>query len=316
MSDQTYIAVATGTTNTTPGSVVIVNISDLILAWEIQNNAFQDKLPIIPTTSHVEHGHVLYRLKIKATLHRHSTGEAVAGQAVTVKSNRPEDTVTITPTTTDASGSVMITLESRKPGALTLSNADSSVTAIDLPLTLGEAWYESGFLITHYVIADEHDATGAMVQDPGVTGQHRRDFLYGARGVPMQGTGETLDNTYVRFDGGGGGWHNNAGGHPDELNHPETARLRSTDGAHGSFADVVQDQSIAVDPRVVPARSRVSISSSDGARNLGERHADDTGGGIHGYHIDHFSGAGSAATTRWNSAGGDMRNAKVKFLGY
>jgi 3D (Asp-Asp-Asp) domain-containing protein len=78
---------------------------------------------------------------------------------------------------------------------------------------------------------------------------------------------------------------------------------------------VVQDRSIAVDPRVIPGRARVHIESGDGARVVGERHADDTGGGIHGYHVDHFSGAGSAATNRWQAAGGDMTNAKIKYLG-
>jgi len=315
----TTVQVATGTTNTTPGSVVIVNVTDLLLAWEIQDNAFHDKLPMIPTASRVDHGHVLYRLKINVTLHRFSTGELVAGHALTIKSNRPHDTITLGSPATDATGSILVTLETRDTGDLTLTvtgSPDITDSTCSFPVSLGEAWYESGFQITHYIIASEADAHGPLVQDPGVTGQHRQDFLYGARGVPMQGTGETLDDQYVRFDGGGGGWHDNAAGHPDELNHPETAQLSNTDGAHGSYANVVEGRSIAIDPHVVPPRSRVSITSSDGSRALGERHADDTGGGIRGYHIDHFSGAGSAATARWTAQGGDMTNAKVKFLGY
>lgn len=318
MTDQNaqYVAVATGTTNTTPGSTVIVDVDDLALAWEIQDNAFGDKLPIIPKESHVEHGKVLYRLKINAMLSSRSAAGPVAGRSIAIKSNRAGDTVTVSPTTTSSDGTLMVTLESRAPGALQLSVTDSDITAIPLAVNLGQAWYEAGFWITHYIIADENDAHGPLVQDPHVAGQHRRDFLYGARGVPMQGTGQTLDNRFVRFDGGGGGWHHNAAGHPDELNHPETAHLRTTDAAHGAFADVQQNHSIAVDPKVIPGRSRVYIVSSDGSRVIGERHADDTGGGIRGYHIDHFSGAGSAATTRWEAAGGDMHNAKVKFLGY
>ncbi|MCC8402413.1 hypothetical protein LJ655_10995 [Paraburkholderia sp. MMS20-SJTN17] len=42
---------------------------------------------------------------------------------------------------------------------------------------------------------------------------------------------------------------------------------------------------------------------------------DDTGGGIRGNHIDHFSGPGSAATRAWRASGGDLQNARVKFLG-
>lgn len=318
MTDQNsqYVAVATGATNTTPGSTVIVDVADLVLAWEIQDNAFGDKLPIIPKESHVQHGKVLYRLKIKATLRSRSAAGPVAGRSISVKSDRAGDTVTFSPAATGADGTLMVTVESRAPGALQLSVTDHDITAVALPVKFGEAWYEAGFWITHYIIADERDAHGPLVQDPNVAGQHRRDFLYGARGVPMQGTGQTLDNQFVRFDGGGGGWHHNAGGHPDELNHPDTAHLHSTDAAHGAFADVQQDHSIAIDPRVIPGRSRVYIASGDGSRVIGERHADDTGGGIHGFHIDHFSGAGNAATTRWEAAGGDMHNAKVKFLGY
>ncbi|MBC8726337.1 hypothetical protein F6X37_33865 [Paraburkholderia sp. 31.1] len=55
---------------------------------------------------------------------------------------------------------------------------------------------------------------------------------------------------------------------------------------------------------------------SDGRRIVGERSADDTGGGIRGAHIDHFSGPGSAATRAWQASGGDLQNARVKFLGY
>ncbi|WP_373682970.1 3D domain-containing protein [Paraburkholderia sp. UYCP14C] len=58
------------------------------------------------------------------------------------------------------------------------------------------------------------------------------------------------------------------------------------------------------------------FASSDGSRVVGERSADDTGGGIRGAHIDHFSGAGSAATREWQASGGDLQNARVKFLGY
>lgn len=106
----------------------------------------------------------------------------------------------------------MVVLETRERGEVGLSVTDNDITAVPLRITLKEAWYEAGFHVTHYIIADEHDASGPMVHPPGITGQHRRDFLYGAGGVPMQGTGLTLDNRYVRYGGGGGGFHNNAAG--------------------------------------------------------------------------------------------------------
>ena len=309
-----YIPVATARTNTTPNSNVDVHIADMTLAWDIHDNLYGDKLPVIPIAARVEHGKVLYRLKIKITLRSLSRGGAVSGHIVNIASSRNSDRLRDSGAT-DVDGSTAVLLETREAGDLQLSVSDPSITAAPLRIRLKEAWYEAGFHITHYIIADERDASGPMVQAPGIEGQHRRDFLYGARGIPMQGTGETLDHRYIRFDGGGGGWHNNDAGHPDILNHPETARLHNTDGAHGRFGDVVADRSIAVDPTIIPGRARVYIGSRDGRRIVGDRRADDTGGGIRGAHIDHFSGAGSAATRQWEASGGDLQNAKVKYLG-
>ena len=56
--------------------------------------------------------------------------------------------------------------------------------------------------------------------------------------------------------------------------------------------------------------------SQDGARVLGNRGAHDTGGAIHGTHIDNYSGEGAAVVTAWRLAGGNLENAKVKFLRY
>lgn len=292
----------TACTNTNPDSCVEVRIAANLLSWEIPGNKYGDKLPLIPATSRAQHGKVLYRLSIKATA-KSRAGSPLVGRTLSIKSSRPSDTVKVSGPT-DSNGSAIVVLESRAPGELSISVVDDDITAVAFRVTLKDAWYEAGFQITHYIIADERDASGQMVQAPGIAGKHRQDFLYGARGVPMQGSGETLDGRFVRWDGGGGGWHNNAGGHPDMLNNPSDARLSETDAAHGRFADVVANHSIAVDPSVIPGRSRVYIQSRDGSRVLGERSADDTGGGIKGNHIDNFSGPGSAATRAWQASGG------------
>jgi 3D (Asp-Asp-Asp) domain-containing protein len=311
--NQNYVTIHdTACTNTNPDSCVVVQIASNILSWEIPDNKYGDKLPIIPSSTRVQHGKILYHLPIKATVIARGGGP-VPGHTLSIKSSRANDTVRIV-SPTDSNGRVMVILESRESGELALTVTDDEVTAVPLHIILKEAWYESGFHITHYIIADEADAHGPMVEAPGVSGRHRQDFLYGAGGVPMQGTGETLDHRFVRWNGGGGGWHDNAAGHPDILNNPAQARLSETDAAHGRFADVVANRSIAVDPAVIPGRSLVHISSSNGSRVVGERSADDTGGGIHGAHIDHFSGAGSAATRAWQASGGDLQNARVKFL--
>ncbi|WP_169742588.1 3D domain-containing protein [Paraburkholderia ferrariae] len=302
----------TACTNEIPNSCVVVEIAANILAWEIPDNKYGDKLPMIPSTAHVQRGKILYHLPIRATV-KSRGGVPLSGRSLVVKSNRSNDTVRVLGAT-DSNGCATIVLESREPGGAMLTVADEDITAAPLRITLKEAWYEAGFHITHYIIADERDAHGPMVRVPGISGSHRQDFLFGAGGVPMQGTGETLDHRIIRWDGGGGGWRSNAAGHPDILNNPADARLSETDAAHGRFADVVANRSIAVDPAVIPARARVYIASSDGSRVVGERSADDTGGGIRGAHIDHFSGPGSAATRAWQASGGDLQNARVKFL--
>ncbi|MGF6290507.1 3D domain-containing protein [Paraburkholderia youngii] len=301
-------------TNTNPDSCVEVRIASNRLSWEIPDNRYDDKLPVIPSSARVQHGKILYRMPIKAKV-KICGGPPLSGRTISIKSNRMNDSVRVAGPT-DSNGCAMIILESREPGDLTLSIADEDITSVPLRITLKEAWYESGFHITHYIIADERDAHGPMVQARDVSGSHRQDFLYGAGGVPMQGTGETLDHRFIRWNGGGGGWHHNAAGNPDILNNPAQARLSETDAAHGRFADVVANRSIAVDPTVIPPRSRVYITSGNGSRVVGERSADDTGGGIRGAHIDHFSGPGSAATRAWQASGGDLQNARVKFLGY
>lgn len=316
MADPDYIFVASGTTNTAPDSNVDVYINGITLGWEIQDNLYGDKLPIIPKESRVEHGKILYRLKIKVTLHSLGTNRPVAGKSVAIRSNRAGDTVKVTPSVSDASGSMMVTLETREPGELRLSLDNNDITASPLAINLRDAWYEAGFKITHYIVADENDYSGdAMSFGSGLKEPHRDGFLYGATGVPMQGTGKSTTGQYIHFDGGGGGWHNNEAHNPDRLNDPDSAHFSYQSNAGGRSATVEADHSIAVDTSVIPGRAHVHIQSQDGKRVVGDRVADDTGGGIRGFHIDHFSGLGRAANKRWKELGSDMENARVKYLG-
>jgi len=308
----TAVQVATGTTNTTPGSVVIVNVTDLLLAWEIQDNAFHDKLPIIPTASRVDHGKILYHLTVKVTLHRFSTGELVAGHPLSIKSNRAHDTITLASPITDATGSILVTLETRDKGDLSLTvtgSPDITDSTCTFPITLGEAWYESNFLITGYNVCDEADFTGALVAANGLGDQHRQDFLYGARGVVMEGTGQALNGQMVRFVSMTGGWHHNNAGHADHLNNPDTATFAYTDAVTGSFGPVTVNHSIAVDPTVIPPRARVNVDA------VGDRHADDRGSQVLGYHVDNFLGAGVAVVTAWLHGPVNGTQHKIKYLG-
>lgn len=307
--DAQYAAVATGNTNTRPGSTVIVDVNDLILTWEIQDNAFGDKLPTIPRESRVEHGKILYRLKIKAILRSRSTSGPVASRSASFKSDRAGDKVLVSSATTDANGVVIVTLESRENGTLILSVMDHDITAIPLGITLSDAWYESAFLITGYNVCNESDFNGPMVLAPGLGDQHRDDFLNGARGVVMQGTGMALNGRYVRPTHVGTRWRSNAHGHPARLEDPQAVTFAYSADVLGAFGTVSENHSIAVDPTVIPSRARVEIEA------VGVRHADDRGSRVLGYHIDNFLGAGNAVVQAWTHGSINQTQRRVKFLG-
>lgn len=295
-------------------SVVPVRITDLVCSLSLVENTFGDTLPIIPSTSTASGGKVLFRQALRASVVRHAGGQPVANQVLAFQSDRTEDKLPAS-ITTDARGEATFTLESRETGRRTLTLRTPGITLVPFNVNMTEAWYERRFRITHYNVAAEGDFGGELVPGAGLPRgtRHRFDFLFGARGLPMQGTGVTTAGTYIRYTGGGGGWLQNARGNPVRLNAPETATFVYTDGIHGRFGRLTEDVSLAVDPTVIPGRSVVEISSDDGTRVLGERSADDTGGGVRGGHIDVFVGAGNAATAVWNQAGGDFENARVKF---
>lgn len=304
-----FATVGTGSTNPTVGSTVVVGVADLVLAWEVQTNAFNDLLPVIPTASRVQTGLVLYSLKIKATLTSLRSKAPVTGHALTVTSNRPSDKVTASSAMTGADGNVVLTLETREKGTLKLSVAETDVTGSPLSITLKDAWYESTFLITGYNVCDEADFSGPLVSANGLSGQHRDDFLFGARGVVMQGTGKASDGQYVRPTRVGSRWATNARGNPTRMANPQGVSFTYTTAVQGAFGQVSANHSMAVDPTVIPPHAQVEIES------VGARFADDRGSRIIGYHIDNFLGSGNAVVQTWAQSGINSTQRKVKFKG-
>ncbi|RQO43973.1 hypothetical protein DBV14_25635 [Variovorax sp. KBW07] len=303
-------AVGTGTTNPTPGSTVVVQIADLTLAWEIENNTINnDKLPVIPTASRVQGGWILYRLKIKATLTRIGKNAPEAVHALTVTSDRAGDSVKASTPATDAAGSVIVTLESREKGTLKLSISEKEITFVPLEITLSDAWYESTFLITGYNVCNESDFSGALVAANGLSNQHRDDFLFGARGVVMQGTGMALNGQYVRPTRVGSAWATNTHGNPTRMANPGGVTFAYASTVQGSFGAVTVGHSMAVDPSVIPPHRKVEIES------IGARYADDRGSRIRGYHIDNFLGAGNGVAQTWQASGVNSTQRRVKFIG-
>lgn len=302
--------VGTGTTNPTPGSTVVIPVANLTLAWEIQNNAINnDKLPIIPAASRVQNGWILYCLKIKATLTNISKNAPEARHALTITSDRAGDTVKISSATTDAAGTVIVTLESRDKGKLKLSISERDVTFVPLEIALSDAWYESTFLLTGYNVCNESDFSGALVAANGLSNQHRDDFLFGARGVVMQGTGMALNNQYVRPTRVGSAWATNSRGNPTRMANPGGVTFAYASTVQGAFGAVTAGHSMAVDPAVIPPHGKVDIDS------IGTRYADDRGSRIRGYHIDNFLGAGNGVVQTWQASGLNSTQRKVKFIG-
>ena len=180
-------------------------------------------------------------------------------------------------------------------------------------------------LITEYYPAPEQWAVGAPVTAPGLPGKHRIDWLYGALGLSMQGTGIGLDGrlyhvdnlgrgawvnragkpTYdgVRSNGppywrSGGFWRNDKGGVTFPLlsgpwsNGAGRSWIRPPAGitfAPGSGNPKVRYyRTIAVDPRLIPLGSKVYVPAYRKITGSGWFTAVDTGGAIKGRHIDVF----------------------------
>jgi 3D (Asp-Asp-Asp) domain-containing protein len=177
--------------------------------------------------------------------------------------------------------------------------------------------------ITEYYPAPEQWALGAPVTAPGLAGKHRIDWLYGALGLSMQGTGIGLDRRLYHIDAlGRGAWVNRAGKPTYDGVHRNgppywrqggywrndtggvTFPLLSGPWSNGagrawleppagiSFAPgpgtpgLRYYRTIAVDPKLIPLGSRVYIPFYKKINGSGWFKAIDTGGAIKGRHID------------------------------
>ena len=180
-------------------------------------------------------------------------------------------------------------------------------------------------VVTEYWPAPERWFVGRAVAAPGLPGAHRVDWLYSARGLPMEGDGIGLDGHRYHF---GGPWHLawvNAAGKPTapcntgfwtngrpfwpafgwrndagEVTFPlaaggwsngEPAReLRPPANLRfltGPSRPLRYWRSVAVDPHLIPLGSRVFVPALCATPSRGWFVAADTGGTvISGHHID------------------------------
>ena len=180
----------------------------------------------------------------------------------------------------------------------------------------------AGVAVTQYWPAPESWFVGKMVKAPGLSGLHRIDWLYSATGLSMEGSGIGLDGQPYHIDAlGDGGWVTStgavtspsqgwsagapywrAGGYWRNKKRGVTfplgaggwsngrgsryVPLRDVTFAAGSSLALHYDQSIAVDPRVIPLGSRVYVPAYRNDGFGGWFVAQDTGGAINGHHID------------------------------
>jgi 3D domain-containing protein len=155
-----------------------------------------------------------------------------------------------------------------------------------------------GTLVTEYYPVPERWFAGRRVRAPGIPGRHRVDWLYSARGLPMEGEGIGLDGRVYHYAGPYGlPWLDAAGrrtrpcadgswtrGRPAWLDR-SAGRVRF---APGRSRPLAYWRSVAVDPRLIPLGSRIFVPAYCSLPGRGWLVARDTGGAIIGRHLDVF----------------------------
>jgi hypothetical protein len=276
-----------------------------VVAYTVKRNVFGDCLPIIPRESFVAFGAVLFRVDIEVVLSLN--GRPVTGVSTPFVVSGTYSSARLLHLT-DEEGASVLRLETRYMGTNTITPTNPEFGHSTFDVDISEAWYEAPFLITAYNCCDEDEFSGPLVEGRGV-GLHKRDFLYGGNGIIMEGTGKGLDGRFIQISNPSAvRWNPGYNG----VANPGDAIFEYADGPQGAFGPITAECSIAADPAILPPRHRVHIV---GPRYIGERRGDDTGGAIRGFHFDNFVGAGQRAMRDWEKAGGNLLQARVKYLG-
>ena len=210
--------------------------------------------------------------------------------------------------------------------------AFAAIALASVALLLAPAWAGAaplkkittltGVKLTEYYPVPEVWFVGRKVDAPGLSSQHRVDWLFSGRGVVMEGSGIDLKGRQVQmvsgFDVGWlsgqgssylwraeGYWKNSKGQFTFPYQVPIDGRswsngagkrwipprkVRFARGAPrgASGRTLTYWGSVAVDPSLIPYGSLVYISALKSRNGTGWFCADDTGGAIKGRHIDIF----------------------------
>lgn len=242
----------------------------------------------IPTTSRVLDGHVLTENEVTLTVQR--GGQPEVGASVGLQSDRGAIDTIDASKPTNANGVTTAKVQTRDQSVISKIGA-ANPAAFDRvsPGTISwlPATYESEFLVTCYVTASEADYSPASTvsQVCGLPAQktYRSGFI---ADVKMQGSGVALDGQIIHYRGGG-------------CFNTDSCSRTST----GACATA--GTTIAVDRSIIPRRVTVNVGI------LGRRIAQDSGGGINGYHIDDYMGTQRAVC---RSLG--RRNSPIDFVNY
>jgi hypothetical protein len=206
---------------------------------------------------------------------------------------------------------------------VTVTFSLNTIKAPHPPSSGGDGKWLGGFELTEYYPALESWFVGRSVSTPGLSGLHRIDWLYSARGLSMEGDGIGLDGKPYHIENdGSGGWLTAQGSSGVKFGVGSGAPFWRTGGfwrsaagaltfplarggwsagigvkyvsppagisfAPGPSRPLSYLRSVAVDPSLIPLGSHIFIPAYQGV-NGGWFEADDTGGAIIGRHIDVF----------------------------
>lgn len=179
-----------------------------------------------------------------------------------------------------------------------------------------------GVLLTEYYPVPESWFVGKKVKAPGLSGTYHVDWLYSARGLPMEGDGidergrqvhiaDVGSSGWINENGKPGGyywrgenyWKNAKGGVTFPLEAGGWSKgtgkkfiaNKGSSFALGPSRELNYYRSIAVDPGTIPMGSRVYLRAYRKAVTNGWMCAVDVGGAIKGKHIDVYRPAPSEA---------------------
>jgi 3D (Asp-Asp-Asp) domain-containing protein len=155
----------------------------------------------------------------------------------------------------------------------------------------------SDVLVTEYFPAPERWFRGPLVHAKGLAKKHRRDWLYSARGLAMQGEGIGANGRFYHFAGPYTlAWRNARGAPtypcrraPGHWSDGRPAQIsRGATFALGPSLSLTYWHDAAVDPRFVARGSSIFLPEYCATPSHGWFVAADTGGAIIGRHVDVF----------------------------